>query len=106
MIPFTPNNEFMGVIEQVMKSLHGLLIEEPRLPSDSDSSRRSHHPSRECFMVGTPEGHVESISGEEATLADNLSDEAKREIAAPPRMRVEQLKAQQWEIEGARLQLE
>ena len=84
-----------------MESLHGLLIEDLGLDSGSDSSKGSHHPSRECFMVGTPEGHVESISGEEATLADNLSDEAKREIAAPPRMRVEQLKAQQWEIEDA-----
>ena len=43
-------------------------------------------------MIGTPEGHVESIH-EEATLANDLDDEGKGEIVAPPRMRVEQLKA-------------
>ena len=39
-------------------------------------------------MVGTPKGHVESVSTEEATLTNNLGDEAKGETAAPPRMRV------------------
>ena len=72
MIPFSTNNEFVGVIEHVTESLHGLLIEEPGSPSGSDSSRGSHHPSRECFMVGTLEGHVKSISTEEATSAMEL----------------------------------
>ena len=45
-------------------------------------------------MVGTLEGHVESIHDEEATPMNDLDDEAKGKIAAPPRMRVEQLKAQ------------
>ena len=45
-------------------------------------------------MTGTPEGHVESICEEEATPANNLNDEAEGETAAPPRMRMEQLKAQ------------
>ena len=44
-------------------------------------------------MTGTPEGHVKSVSKEEATLANNLGNEAEGETAAPPRMRVEQLKA-------------
>ena len=76
----------MGVIEHVVESLHDLLIEELGSPSGSDSSRGSHHPSQECFMTGTPEGHVESVSEEEATPADNLIDEAEGETAAPPRM--------------------
>ena len=83
------NNEFVGVIEHVTESLHNLLAEEPGSPSGSDSSRGSHHPSQECFMMGTPEGHIESVSEEEATLANNLGDEAKGETAAPPHRRVE-----------------
>ena len=54
-------------------------------------------------MMGTPEGHVESISKVEATPANNLSDKAEGETAAPPRMGVEQLKAQHQEIKEARL---
>ena len=94
MIPFLMNNKFVGVIEHITESLHDLLVEELGLPSGSDSSRGSHYPSRECFMMGTPEGHIESASKEEATPMNNLSDEAEGEIAAPPCMRVEQLKAQ------------
>ena len=92
------NNEFMGVIEHITESLHNLLIEEPGLSSDSDSSRGSYHPSRECFMTGTPEGHVESISMEEATLAGNLGSKTEGETAAPPRVGVDQLRARKREI--------
>ena len=52
-------------------------------------------------MVGTPEGHVESVFVEEATSVNNLGDEADGETAAPPRMRVEQLKPRHREIEEA-----
>ena len=52
-------------------------------------------------MMGTPMGHVKSISEGEAILANNLSDEAKRETATPPHMRVEQLKVRYQEIEEA-----
>ena len=95
------NNKFMGVIEHVMESFHDLLIEELESPSGSDSSRVSHHASCECFMMGTPEGHIESIHEEEATPVNNLNDEAEGETAAPPFMRVEQLKARHREIEEA-----
>jgi len=54
-------------------------------------------------MIGTPEGHIQSIHEEEATPANNLDDEAEGETAAPPRMWVEQLKAWHEEIEEARL---
>ena len=67
----------MGVIEHVAESFHDLLAEEPESPFGSNSSRGSHHPSRECFMVGTPEGHVEGIHKEEATPTNDLDDEVK-----------------------------
>jgi len=54
MIPPPANNEFVGVIEHVAESFHDLLLEEPESPSGSDSSRGSHHPSRECSMTGSP----------------------------------------------------
>ena len=55
------NDEFVGMTEYVTESFHDLLMEESESPSDSDSSRGSHHPSRECFMAGTPEGYIKSI---------------------------------------------
>ena len=100
-IPSPANNEFVGMIESITESLHGLLMEELGSDSGSDSSRGSHHPSRECFMEGTPEGHVKSVFAEEATLAGNLGGETKGEIAAPPHVGVEQLRAQKWEINEA-----
>ena len=57
-------------------------------------------------MMGTPEGHVESIHEDEASPTNDLDDEAERETVAPPCMWVEQLKAQHQELEEARLQLE
>ena len=106
MIPFPMNNEFVGMIEHIMESLHDLLVEEPGSPSGSDSSRGSHHHSHECFMAGTPEGHIESIREGEATPTNDLGNEAERETVALPCMPVEQLKAQHREVEEARLQLE
>jgi len=101
MIPSPANNEFVGVIEHIVESFHDLLAEELGSPSGSDSSRGSQHPSRECFMAGTLEGHVESIHEGEATPTNDLGDEAEREIAALPRIPVEQLKARHREIEEA-----
>ena len=48
-----PVAEFVGVTEYVAESFHDLLAGEAELPYDSDSSKGSHHPSRECFMAGT-----------------------------------------------------
>ena len=74
--PSPTNDEFVGMIEYVVESFHDLLVEELESPSGSDSSRGSHHPSHECFMIGTLEGHVESIHEEEATPVNDLDDEA------------------------------
>ena len=71
------NDEFVGMIEYVTETFHDLLAEESESPSSSDSSRGSHHPSCECFMAGTPEGHIESIYEEEATPTNDLDDEVK-----------------------------
>ena len=87
------------MIEHVAESFHDLLAEEPESPSGSDSSRGNHHPSHECIMTGTPRGHVKSVHEEEATPMNDLDDEAEGETATPPRMRVEQLKAQHQELE-------
>ena len=87
------NNEFVGMIESIIESLHGLLTKGPGLDSGSDSSRGSHHPSWECFMVETSEGYVKSASTEEVTLVGNLGDGTKRGAVAPPHVGVEQLEA-------------
>ena len=47
-------------------------------------------------MAGTLEGHIESVHEEKAIPTNDLDDEAKGETAAPPRMRVEQLKVLVW----------
>ena len=103
MVPPPMNDKFVGVIEHVMESFHDLLVEEQESPFGSNSSRGSHHPSCECFMTGSPEGHVESIHEEEATPTNDLDGEVKVDAGAPPRLRVEQLKAQHLELEEARL---
>ena len=48
MVPPPTNDEFVGVIEHIVKSFLDLLAEELESPSGSDSSKGSHHPSREC----------------------------------------------------------
>jgi len=45
MVQLPVNDEFVGVIEHIMESLHNLLTEELGLSSGFDSSRGSHHPS-------------------------------------------------------------
>jgi len=77
MHPSPMNDEFVGMTEYVAESFHNLLVGDLESLPDSDSRRGSHHPSRECFMVGTPEGHIESIYEEEATPTNDLDDEAK-----------------------------
>jgi len=56
-------------------------------------------------MAGTPEGHVESISAEEATPAGNPDDGTEGGIATPPHVGVEHLRARKWEINEAGLML-
>ena len=93
MIPSPANNEFVGMIESITESLHGLLTKGPGSDSGSNFGRGSHHPSRECFMVETSEGHVESVSVEETTPAGNLDGGTEGGTMAPPHVGVEQLRA-------------
>ena len=99
------NNVFMGMIESITESLHGLHMEDPGLDFGFGSSRGSHHLSRDCFMTGTLDGHVESASKKEVTPAGNLGDGTEGRMAAPSHIGVEQLKAQKWEINKAGQQL-
>ena len=101
MPPSPTNDEFMGMTKYITEYFHDLLAGESELPSDSDSSRRSHHPSRECFMAGTPEGYIESIYDGGATQEDDLDDEVEGDAGAPPRLQVEQLRARHQELKEA-----
>ena len=93
MHPSPMNDKFMGMTEYVMESFHDLLMGYLELLSDSNSSRGSHHPSRECFMAGTLEVRVERVHEGGATLPNDLNDEVEEDAGALPRMRVEQLRA-------------
>jgi hypothetical protein len=55
------DDKFMGMMNYIAESFHNLLAGNSEAISDSGSSRGRHHPSRECFMAGSPEGHVESV---------------------------------------------
>ena len=101
--PSPTNDGFMGMTEYVAESFHDLLTGESESPSDSDSSRGSHHPSRECFMEGTPEGCVESVHEGGATPPNDLDDEIEGDAGALPRLRVENLRARHWELEDMQL---
>ena len=57
-------------------------------------------------MAGTPEGYLKSIPEGEATPTNDLDDKVEGDAGAPPRLRVEQLKARHQELEKARLQIE
>ena len=83
------NDEFVGMTEYVTESFHDLLEGESESPSDFDSTRGSHHPSREYFMAGMPEGYIESIREGGNTSTDDLDDEVEGDAGAPPRLRVE-----------------
>ena len=93
MVQLPTDSEFVGTIEHDMETLHMLLMEEPGSSSSSDSSRGSHHPSWGCYMVETPEGRVKSVSEEEATRIGNPDGRTGGEVAAPSRIRMEQLRA-------------
>jgi len=105
MVQTPANSEFMGVIEHDAESLHKLLIEEPESSSSSGSSMESHHPSRECFMADTSEGHVESVSEGDATATANPDMRNGGKAVAPSHVRTEQLRARKLEIDDAGQQL-
>ena len=99
--PSPMDGEFMGMTEHVAESFHDLLVGESESPSNSNSCRGSHHPSHECFMAGTPEGHAKCIHEGEATPMNDFDDEIERDVGAPPCLWVEQLKARHQELKEA-----
>jgi hypothetical protein len=48
--------------DYIVDSIHDLLESGSETFSNSDSSGGSHHPSQECFMVETSDGHILSAS--------------------------------------------
>jgi hypothetical protein len=56
------NDEFVGMANFSVESTHDLPTGDSETISRSASSEGSHHPSRECFMAETSEGHVLSAS--------------------------------------------
>jgi hypothetical protein len=92
---------------------YDLLVGDSEEISDSNSSRGSHHPSRECFMAGaergnTLEGHVASVrEGNVTSPADfDDEDEGEEDARVLPHLWMDRLRARQQELEDARLQLE
>jgi hypothetical protein len=93
MHPSSTDNEFMGMMDYVVESFHDLLTGDSEMISNSDSSGRSHHPSRECFMADTLEGHVESVHDGRVTPLAGSNDEVEGDPRALPCLQVEQLRA-------------
>jgi hypothetical protein len=60
--PLPADSEFVGMANYIMDSIHNLLESGSKTFSNSNSSGGSHHPSRECFMAETSDGHVSSTS--------------------------------------------
>jgi hypothetical protein len=52
----------MGITYYFVESIHDLLASDSKSISASVSSEGSHHPSQECFMAETSDGHVSSAS--------------------------------------------
>jgi hypothetical protein len=60
--PTLTSNEFVGMAEFFVETIHDRPASDLESISGSASSKGSHHPSRECFMAETSEGHVASAS--------------------------------------------
>jgi hypothetical protein len=60
--PLPVDSEFIGMADYIVDLIHDLLESGSETFSNSDSSGGSHHPSQECFMVETSDGHVLSTS--------------------------------------------
>ena len=89
MYPPPMDDEFVGMADYIAESFHDLLEGDSESISDSNSSRGSHHPSRECFMEGTPKGHVESVHEGGAAPLNDFNNEVKEDAGALTRMKVE-----------------
>jgi hypothetical protein len=91
--------------DYISESFHDLLVGELEVISDSSSTGGSHHPSRECFMAGVPEGRFEDAHNGE-TPQSGPNDRARERNQTPLPAQLEQLRERQKELEEARLQIE
>jgi hypothetical protein len=78
MRPSPMDDKLMGMADYVLESFHDLIAGDSETISDSNSSRGSHHPSRECFMADTLEGHLESVHEQEVTPLADLDEECDK----------------------------
>ena len=71
---------------------------------DSSSDLGSHHPSQECFMADTPEGHAQSASGGDDPSATPNTGTAAGSQPQPLRQNPtpEQIRARQLEVAEAK----
>jgi hypothetical protein len=60
--PLPADSEFVRMMDYILDLIHDLLESGLETFSDSSSSEGSHHPSRECFMAETSDGHASSAS--------------------------------------------
>lgn len=116
--PPPTDSEFVGMADYHAESIHDLLASDSGSIYDSTSSWGSYDPARECFMAGTTDdadreltlkGAVQDVSDGNETHhhPDNGGEDVGRVGAElPPHELMEQLIAQQQELETARLRLE
>ena len=97
------NDTFIGAAEYVIESIHDLLAGDSKSFSGFDSSRGSHHPSWERFMVETPEGRAERVH--EAADSPRDDDNHDEGAGALLHMQEEHLRALRQELKEAWLQL-
>lgn len=119
MRPSDADDEFVGMADYAIESIHDLLRAGSKSLSGSHSGDGSHHPSRECFLVEIRGGHVSSASGMEGdpreAPAHVPTDRAvvphpsAPTASAPPlqrRLWLEQLQARQRELDESRCEVE
>jgi len=71
-MPTLDDIEFVGMADHVENSINNI-FSDSEIYSESGSSEGSHHPSRECFMAGTPDGNITDTedSAPQAAAAHN-----------------------------------
>ena len=82
MAPKPAKTELVGMTDYLFESIHDLLTGTTKNLSDTGSSEASHHSSCECFMAGSPNGHLGN-NDREVTPPASLGDGAEEGSDAP-----------------------
>jgi hypothetical protein len=79
------NDEFVGMADYIVKSIHDLLASDLESISDSGSSQGSYHPSRQCFMAEIIDDahHEATPKGPIANANDGAPHEGNRTPRCP-----------------------